>query len=198
MSEQHRKNKRTIIIIFSLSIIPFCIAWYLSSNDSWMGGGTNNGQLITPPVATQRDEYVGFDQFSLDNIKELAGHWVILNIIPNIECSAGCIEAIHKTKQLRLMMNKDLTRIRRAVLILANVNDKSAQQWWKDDIRLLRVKPTVSLLEKIKKIKNKGIPDGMLFIVDPMGNIMMQYAPGFDPYKVKSDLRKLLKISQIG
>ena len=34
--------------------------------------------------------------------------------------------------------------------------------------------------------------------MDPMGNLMMQYEPGFDPYKVKSDLMHLLRISQIG
>jgi hypothetical protein len=34
--------------------------------------------------------------------------------------------------------------------------------------------------------------------MDPLGNLMMQYDPGFDPYDVKKDLKKLLKISQIG
>lgn len=198
MNEQLNKNKRTIIIIFSMSIIPFCIAWFLSSNDSWMGGGTNNGQLIAPVVATKRNEFVGHDQFSLENMKELAGHWVIMNVIPQQNCNAVCIEAMHKTRQLRLMMNKDLTRIRRSVLILSEVNAELAKQWWQEDVRLLRTKPTASLLEKLKQIRKSGIPDGMIFLMDPMGNLMMQYEPGFDPYKVKSDLRKLLKISQIG
>jgi hypothetical protein len=198
MNEQHKKNKRTIIIIFALSIIPFCIAWYLSSNGSWMGGGTNNGQLIIPVVVTESREFVGFDKFSVNNMKELAGHWVIINVIPKADCNADCIEAMHKTRQLRLMMNKDLTRIRRLVLIMPEINAELAQQWWKDDVRLLRSKPTLSLLQKLKQIKKTGIPDGMLFLMDPMGNLMMQYEPGFDPYNVKSDLRKLLKISQIG
>jgi hypothetical protein len=34
--------------------------------------------------------------------------------------------------------------------------------------------------------------------MDPLGNLMMKYAPGFDPYKVRNDLSKLLRISQIG
>ncbi len=198
MNEQHKKNKRTIIIIFSLSIIPFCIAWFLSSNDSWMGGGTNNGKLITPVVVTESSEFVGFDKFSVDNMKELAGHWVIINVIPNSDCNADCIEAIHKTRQLRLMMNKDLTRIRRLVLVIPEIKSELAQQWWKEDTRLLRAKPTLSLFNKLKQIRKTGIPDGMILLMDPMRNLMMQYEPGFDPYKVKSDLRKLLKISQIG
>jgi len=198
MNEQHKKNKRIIIIIFAMSLIPFGIAWYLSSNQAWMGGGTNNGELITPVITTERNEITGFDDFSIKNMDELKGHWILVNVIPNNECNTVCLQAIHKTKQLRLMMNKDLTRIRRLVLIIPQVNGDTAQYWWKDDARLIRAKPALSLLEKLKKIRNGVIPDGMLLIMDPLGNLMMQYEPEFDPYKVKSDLRKLLKISQIG
>ena len=198
MNEQHKKNKRIIIIIFAMSIVPFSIAWYLSSNLNWMGNGTNNGELITPVITTQRNELTGFDDFSVNNMDELKGHWVIVNVIPNTNCNLVCQQAIHKTKQLRLMMNKDLTRIRRLVLIIPEISADSASLWWKDDARLIRAKPALSLLEKLKKIRIVDIPDGMLFIMDPLGNLMMQYEPEFDPYKVKSDLRKLLKISQIG
>jgi hypothetical protein len=34
--------------------------------------------------------------------------------------------------------------------------------------------------------------------IDPLGNVMMKYAPDFNPYDAKSDLMHLLKISQIG
>lgn len=198
MNEQQKKNNRTILIIFAMSIIPFGIAWYLSSNAAWMGGATNNGQLITPPITTERNEFIGFDDFSLKNMKELQGHWVLVNVIPNNSCNSVCQQAIHNTKQLRLMMNKDLTRIRRLVLIIEDINQELAKPWWKNDIRLLRSKPALSLVQKLKKIRNSDIPEGMLFLMDPLGNLMMQYDPEFDPYKVKSDLYKLLKISQIG
>jgi len=198
MSEQHKKNKRTIIIIFAMSIIPFGIAWYMSSNTSWMVGSTNNGQLITPPVTTERNEFVGHDEFSTKNMKELGGHWILLNVIPNKDCNDICQQAIHKTKQVRLMMNKDLTRIRRAVLIVPEVNAELAKQWWKDDTRLLKIKVPDSLAAKLKQITGADIPEGMLFLMDPLGNIMMQYKTEFDPYNVKRDLKKLLRISQIG
>lgn len=181
-----------------MSIIPFGIAWYLSSNAAWMGGATNNGKLITPPITTEITEFVGFDDFSLKNMKELPGRWVLINVIPDKDCNSICQQAIHKTKQIRLMMNKDLTRIRRLVIIIPEINSELAKPWWKDDVRLLRSKPVLSLVQKLKKIRNSDIPDGMLFLMDPLGNLMMQYEPEFDPYKVKSDLYKLLKISQIG
>ncbi len=198
MNEQNKKNNRTIIIIFAMAIIPFIFAWYLSKNLDWVGEGTNNGELIIPPVTTDKTEFIGYDDFSLKNMKELPGHWILINVIPKKKCQDICLQAIHKTKQLRLMMNKELIRIRRLVLILSDVKAELAAQWWKDDLRLLRSKPSPSLLNKLKKIRNSDIPDGMLFLMDPLGNLMMQYEPEFDPYKVKGDLQKLLRISQIG
>ena len=198
MNEQQKKNRRTIKVIFAMSIIPFGIAWILSSNSMWMGGGTNNGQLITPPVTTERNEFIGFDDFSTENIEELSGHWVLINILPSSNCNTICQEALHKTKQLRVMMGKDLTRIRRLAIVIPDVDKTLAQQWWKDDVRLLRSKPSSSLLAKLKKIIKEDAPEGLLLLMDPMGNLMMQYEPEFDPYDVKRDLKKLLKISQIG
>jgi hypothetical protein len=198
MNEQQTKNRRTILLLFSMTIIPFCIAWYMSSNVSWVGNGTNQGQLITPIMTTKITEFVGYDEFSTLNMDELKGHWVLVNVLPNGNCSELCLESINKTKQLRLMMSKDISRIRRVALVLSEVDESVAKAWWKDDVRLLRSKPAASLVQKLKKIRNTDIPEGMLFLMDPFGNLMMQYEPGFDPYKVKKDLGKLLRISQIG
>ena len=63
---------------------------------------------------------------------------------------------------------------------------------------LIRVKPSAGLSQKILDIRQGSVPDGMLFLIDPLGNLMMQYEPGFNTYKVKDDLMHLLRISQIG
>jgi hypothetical protein len=198
MSDQKRKNRLLIIGIFGMSIIPFLIAWGLKENPGLVKGRTNIGQLITPPVTTERSDLTGFDKFSVDNMSELAGHWLIVNVIPNNDCNESCLDAIHKTRQLQLMLNKELTRTRRVALVLKDVAPEIAGKWWQDDAVLLRVKPTDALAKKIAEIRQGNIPDGMLFIMDPLGNLMMQYEPGFDPYGVKSDLMHLLRISQIG
>lgn len=77
--------------------------------------------------------------------------------------------------------------------LLANDNREIAL---KSD--LIKLKPSAGLLKKITDLRSGNIPDGMLLLIDPLGNIMMQYEPGFDPYKVKNDLMHLLRASQIG
>jgi hypothetical protein len=181
-----------------MSVIPFLIAWGLKEHPQLLKGQTNHGQLITPPLTTERADLNGFDQFSKDNMPELSGHWLLVNVIPNSDCNEACIEAIHKTKQIRLMLNKELTRTRRVVMVLTDVAPETAGKWWEDDKTLLRVKPNDAITKKIAEIRQGNIPDGMLLLMDPLGNLMMQYEPGFDPYNVKSDLMHLLRISQIG
>jgi hypothetical protein len=198
LNKQQRKNRSLVLLIFGMVIIPFAMAWILGGKAPFIEGRTNNGQLITPVVATERGDLIGLDTFSADNIAELQGHWLMLNVVPQEDCNKICLEAIHKTKQLRLMMNKDLIRTRRAVIFFKDVKPEVANQWLQDDKVLLKVKPSAALSKKISEIRNGTLPDGMLFLMDPLGNLMMQYEPDFDPYKVKSDLMHLLRTSQIG
>ncbi len=198
MNKQLLRNRLIIMVVFAMAVVPFIIAWALFQNPDLLETGTNRGKLIHPAVPTKLEDWRGIDKFSIENIHELSGHWVMINLIPGKDCKQQCQEAIHKTKQMRLMSNKDLTRIRRIVVFLTDVNLKNNEGLWQKDTRLLRVRPSQQLSKKLLKIRNGNIPEGMLMIMDPLGNLMMEYEPGFNPYDVLKDLKKLLKISQIG
>ena len=246
ITKQQQKNRLLILAIFGMTIIPFLIAWGLNEYPGLLKNTTNSGQLITPPVTTERADFTGFDPFSVENMAELPGHWLIVNVIPNTGCNEVCLDALLKTRQLRLMLNKELPRTRRVVIVFKEQATDAANQWWLKDTLLwrlrltknpaddalflsllraenklddalitkligaedrefalnsdlIRVKPSAGLVKKMTAIRQGNtIPEGMLFLMDPLGNLMMQYEPGFNPYKVKDDLMHLLKISQIG
>lgn len=198
MNKQLRRNRILIVGIFAMSIIPVIIAWTIFLHPSWLSDKTNLGKLITPPVPTERNDLLGIDSFSRANMKELPGHWIMINLIPKQECTVNCKEAIYKTKQMRLMLNKGLIRTRRVVILLADFDVEVVKSLWEKDERLLRARPSQHLLNKLLEIRKGAVPDGMLLIMDPLGNLMMQYDPDFDPYDVIKDLKKLFKVSQIG
>lgn len=248
MTPQHR-NRLTILVIFAMTIVPFLIAVVIKANPQWLGESqTNYGQLISPVIPTERADFVGFDEFSKNNMAELPGHWLIVNVIPEAHCNVVCLEALLKTKQLRVMLNKELMRTRRLAIVFANPVQEVAGQWWlKDSLMwrlqqgeqkdnqenralyqqllaeqnrlddrliarlvgtdnreyalnsdLIRVTPNESIRNKILTATQGKLPDGMLLLMDPLGNLMMQYPADFDPYKVKNDLMHLLKTSQVG
>jgi len=245
MNKQQKKNRLLIIVIFCMTIIPFLIAWGLKENPDLVKGTTNRGQLVIPPLSINRNDFTGFDSFSTENLGELPGHWLIVNVIPSMGCNEICLDALLKTKQLRLMLNKELPRTRRIVIIFNELPQVITREWWLKDMllwrlrrtenkednalfikllreenkideklidkligsesrdfalnsELIRVKPSSELAKKIMNIKTGVMPEGMLFLIDPLGNLMMQYEAGFNTYKVKDDLMHLLRISQIG
>ena len=245
LNKQEKRKRLLILVIFAMTIIPFFIAWGFKEFPELIRGRTNRGQLIIPPVSIKYSDFSGFDQFSVENMGELPGHWLIVNVIPNTDCNEICLDALLKTRQLRLMLNKELPRTRRVVIVFNEPAAEKASQWWlkdtllwrlhrtdnKDDnalfsnllrqenrldealveklignddrefalsSELIRVKPSEGLAKKLADISGGRLTDGMLFLIDPMGNLMMQYGPGFNSYKVKDDLMHLLRISQIG
>ena len=181
-----------------MSIIPFAIAWYFAVNPENLKLGTNHGELISPIVTTDFSEFSGYDRFSAENLKELQGHWVLINVLPQTSCSAVCLDAFYKTRQISLMMGKDISRLRRAAVLKPDTELASLTKEWQEDGRLLKVLVSTALQEKIRKITANSAEEGGLIIMDPLGNLMMKYSTGYDPYQVRNDLSKLLKISQIG
>ncbi len=185
-----------LLMMLALSLGPLILAVYFFQNPENLSGRTNYGHLIQPSVPVERSRLSGFDAFSKQNIGELRGRWVLVHIVTSSGCKRVCMDSLHKTKQVRLMLNKDLMRVRRLALIAALDND--AEKSWDGHDYLLRSKLTEQLIDIARNAVGEPIPEGVVFLMDPIGNIMMWYEPGFDPYGMKKDLKKLLYVSRVG
>ena len=130
MISQQIKNRLVIVVLFLMAIVPFMIAVIYKQNPELLPGKTNKGQLIIPPILTDRSEVSGFDKFSSEHLDELKGHWLLINVITGRNCDQVCTEAIHKSRQIQLMLNKDFTRTRRVAVILAELNSAVSGPTW--------------------------------------------------------------------
>jgi hypothetical protein len=81
--------------------------------------------------------------------------------------------------------------------VIFNKQQQPLPQQWQDDARLIKVVPSTKVQDVINKIEGSSSA-GTLLVMDPLGNLMMKYPADYDPYKVRNDLSKLLRISQIG
>jgi hypothetical protein len=57
--------------------------------------------------------------------------------------------------------------------------------------------------EQLQAMFQRATPEplsaaGRIYIVDPLGNLMMSYGPSSEPKGLLEDLKKLLKLSHIG
>ena len=92
-------------------------------------------------------------------------------------------------KTIRTLMNDDMRRIQRMIIIEDGSTPKSNNE------SLIRARVTSEkLTQSLKKYTENAI-----YLIDPIGNIMLYYEPqNIDIRLVIKDLKRLFKYSRIG
>ncbi len=194
------RNRLMVLSIALICIIPFSFAWYLAKNPQLVKDRqkTNYGHLITPARTIGYELFFQSPVAGVENLPEIKGHWVMVQIVNSPVCDQGCRETLQKTEKVRLLMSKDIPRVRRLLLLPPEgVTDLTAE--------IANLYPTllmtgisVEMRQRLQEAVGGPLKDGMVLLLDPMSNVMMWYEPGADPFGILRDMQRLLRISQIG
>ena len=158
-------------------------------------GRTNYGALIDPrahPIPALGTVGLDGKPLALDAYK---GKWIMLQVGSGV-CQQACKDQLVAMRQLRIMQGKGMERIERVWLITDETPLDTMLMRVIDGTRFLRVKP-----EAVKAwlpVEQGGDPANHMYLIDPLGNLMMRFPKDADPAKVKKDIAKLLKASAIG
>lgn len=158
-------------------------------------GRTNYGDLIDPrnyPMPALGSTSLDGAPVPLENFK---GKWLMLQVESG-ECAAACQKKLLEMRQLRLMQGKDMDRIERVWLITDNKPLETILMREYDGTRMLRVNAD-KVRSWLPVDAGTSVSDH-LYLVDPLGNLMMRFPRDADPNRIKKDLTKLLKASAIG
>ncbi len=121
------------------------------------------------------------------------GKWLLL-IVDSGECASTCEHKLYLLRQLRLALGKHQDRIERAWLVDDRVKPRPA---------LIAEYPGTWLVDAadsdlLRQLDAQTSPRDYLYLVDPLGNLMMRYSKEPDPRRVLNDLNRLMKVSQVG
>lgn len=191
-----------LLIIAALFFLPLVLAWlmYTGTLEFRPQATRNLGQLVQPPVPV---DWAGVyrDGVAVDPIAgTLTGHWLILYAVPR-NCEEACLQAIVNLRQIHRATGRQQSRIRLALL---HDFDQAAEAVALQDIygafQLLE-NPDGSLWRTLDDVASGSEPAapamGSSYLIDPLGNIMLFYAVGFDPNHLKNDLKRLLTWSKL-
>lgn len=189
-----RAGRWVLLIIVLTAAVPFGAAWWMARHPEWIERTSNYGTLVIPVVTLEADTLTGG---LLDPAlePEIRGHWILLQLAGE-SCDAVCLDSLYMSHQSWLMLNKEMTRVRR--LLLTDAESLRSQPLVQADDALAVGRPPAGLRTLLQGLVGSASLEGALFLVDPERNLALWYAPGFDPYRLVKDLKHLLRASQIG
>ena len=184
--------KLLLVLLVCASPLIFSYLTYYVIKPS---GRTNYGTLIDPrqyPLPALGTTALDGKPLALDAYK---GKWVMLKVAPG-ECLQQCKDQLVAMRQLRLMQGKDRERVERVWLVTDAAPLDTMLMKVIEGTRMLRVKPEA--VNAWLPIEQGGNVSDHIYLIDPLGNLMMRFPKNADPAKVKKDIGKLLKASAIG
>ena len=180
-----RRSRAQVWIVVALFFAPLALAFLLYYGGAgWRPpGSTNRGELISPPRPLPSPATAWH------------GKWTLV-YVGDGRCDEGCRAALILTRQTRLALNADTTRVRRIFLATGNCCDRTYLEAEHPDLGVEQVDNDAGAA-LLAAFPDAG--SGSIYIVDPLGNLMMRHAPSAGLSKdLLEDLRKLLKLSHIG
>lgn len=192
--KQQSKGRWKLLAVIAVCAAPL-IASYLSYYVIKPEGRTNYGTILDPRAyATPALDATTLDgkPISLDAYK---GKWIML-LVDDAECGETCKRKLYNLRQLRLAQGKDRDRVERLWLITDDKPLETLVIREYDGTQMLRAKP--DLVRTWLPVEPGTAVEDHIYMIDPLGNLMMRFPKDADPNKIKKDLSKLLKASRIG
>lgn len=201
---QARKNKILLLLLLASFVVPFVVGEFAYKKHWYKGGETNKGQLLQPPLA-----FAGLQARAADGKVLDAGFakdsWWMLYVLP-ADCAAACRNRLFQMRQSPLALGKEGDRLRAVLVLTAPIAAETEALLQKEFSGFLRVETSVAQVDKLMAPAAANASQaGLLYLMDPMGWIMLTYPPEADEKTsiIKAedaldDLRKMLKNSRIG
>jgi len=221
-SAHDRRQRRVLVGIALMFFAPLAVCFYLYYGPvGWRPGGrVNAGDLIEPPrplpmLALPLLEG-GASQPDL-----LRRKWTLL-YAPTGRCAELCQESLYHTRQVRIALDRDMNRVQRVMIATDGCCDLAFLHAQHPDLIAVRSGPEAERL--LAQFPGRPSPDALspgagvagtagvsgaagtsstpdaprVYLIDPLGNLMMSYAAESKPKGMLEDMKRLLRLSSIG
>jgi cytochrome oxidase Cu insertion factor (SCO1/SenC/PrrC family) len=199
--EAVRRGRRQLLALAALFFVPLAIAfWMYYGPTGWRpAGDASKGDLIDPARPLPEIALPTMDG-GTTTPAFLRGKWTMLYVGDGL-CDDRCRKALYLTRQSRIALNKDMDRVQRVLLVTDRCCDRAFLAAEHPDLVVARVEDAASAALLGPFPVYGGVPlaaAGRIYLVDPLGNLLMSYAPDAPDKALLTDVKKLLRLSHIG
>jgi hypothetical protein len=202
---QVRRQRRGLIGLALLFFAPLGLAFLLYYGVGWRPAGrVNRGELIDPPrplpaVALPRVGAAAGAAPRLTAPDFLTHKWTLLYWGAGA-CLERCKTDLYDTRQVRIALDRDMDRVQRVWVAQGQCCDLDFLRLQHPDLITVRATPEAAPILAQLRLSAADDPAtaDRVYLIDPLGNVMMFYAPGAKPKGMLEDLKRLLGLSHVG
>ncbi len=194
--QQVARGRRNLVGVAALFFLPLGLAFWLYYAGGWRpAGATNHGELIVPARPLEAVPFTLPDGTTSARADLLRGKWTLL-YIGDGQCAAECQRALWVARQTRQLLAEDMDRVQRVFITTANCCNTAYIEREQKGLEVVRADDPATR-DFMAQFPSQD-PAQSLYVVDPLGNLMMRFDSRENPKGLLSDMKKLLKLSHIG
>jgi cytochrome oxidase Cu insertion factor (SCO1/SenC/PrrC family) len=211
-SAHDRRQRRLLIGLALMFFAPLGVSFYLYyGQDTWHPGGrVNAGDLIEPPrpLPSLALPLQSAGEAAPDFLRR---KWNLL-YVEHGPCAERCRTSLYETRQVRLALDRDMDRVQRVFIADRDCCDFQFLHEQHPDLLAIRMSPAAAPLLALLPRRGAGSARGggnvsagdddanaqRIYLIDPLGNLMMSYEPYAKPKGILEDMKRLLRLSSIG
>ena len=183
------KPAQTLWLLAVVFVLPFVVGTGLFWSGWRPAKFVNHGELLQPPRLMPESGLSHADGRPMPT-SELLGKWLL--VMPADQtCDGTCQHNLQQMRQVHIALNKEQSRLQR-VFISSSASDPALAKMQQDFPDMV-VASTANMAWR----SAPDVSGQTIYVVDPLGNIMMRYTDPADMRGVLKDLERLLKYSWI-
>ena len=188
------------IIVLLVGILPLAASFTLYFSDWRPSSTVNHGELIKP-VKQVTDHAMRDAEGNTVKFSDLRGKWVML-YFDAAACPQSCIDNLYRMRQIHIAQGRERDRVERLFItteggatpaLKSRLVDYAGMHIWGTDPTTLD-----AVAADFGKTPEQLAQQRNIYLIDPMGNLFMRYAPDVDPAGLRKDIERLLKYSGAG
>jgi hypothetical protein len=178
------RSRRTLVLLACLFFVPLLVATLLYRGGFGPQGRVNHGRLVEPVRPLPAGAIV-------------PGKWNLVLVAE--QCDDGCGDALYRTRQVRALLKGDAERVTRLLLTRTPEAPLPATAQGEQPALILVDLDAAAGAQLADTLTTATGDAGLrLYLVDPLGNLVLHYRDGFENAGLLKDLKKLLGLSSIG
>lgn len=193
-------SRGVFFMLMLLFVLPVVLATLLYLTGWRPSSSGHHGELIQPARQIDVHALQTLDGKSA-HFSELRDKWLMVHFGPS-SCPEACMKNIYTMRQVHAAQAKELGRIQR-VFIATDMGAAEALKVKLADYPEMVVwtggkKALADVFQSFGIDAGQAAEQQGIYLVDPLGNLIMRYPPGTDPGGMLKDMVRLLKYSWVG